>query len=91
LTSPNQDGEEEEEGGEGGTPANETCEQNSGTSKLSPGLMETPHTLKARSRTLSSISAKPSTMPASLAVKRPPKGLGNSHGAVPMAAQQRCP
>ena len=40
ATSPNQDGE----GGEGGgTPVTETCEQNSGTIKLSPGLSETPH------------------------------------------------
>ena len=44
LTSPNQDGEGGGTGGggEGGKPASETCEQNSGTIKLSPGLTETP-------------------------------------------------
>lgn len=44
-TSPNQDGEGggTEGGGEGGTPANEICEQSSGTIKLSPGLTGTPH------------------------------------------------
>jgi hypothetical protein len=39
LTSPNEDGE----GAGGGTLAAETCEANSGTIKLSPGLSETPH------------------------------------------------
>ncbi len=46
VTSPNQDGEGGGVGGGGdggGTPATETCEQNSGTIKLSPGLTETPH------------------------------------------------
>jgi hypothetical protein len=37
LTSPNGDG------GGGGVAGPETCEQNSGTIKLSPGLSETPH------------------------------------------------
>ncbi len=39
VTSPNEDGEG---GGGGGGTAGETCEQNSGTIKLSPGLSETP-------------------------------------------------
>jgi hypothetical protein len=39
VTSPNADGEG---GGGGGAPGAETCEQNSGTIKLSPGLSETP-------------------------------------------------
>ena len=45
VTSPNQDGEGGGVGGGGGggTPTAETCEQNSGTIKLSPGLTETPH------------------------------------------------
>lgn len=50
VTSPNEDGETG--GGEGGTPTSETCEQNSGSIKLSPGLSETPHvqniTIKGR-------------------------------------------
>lgn len=36
VTSPNEDGE-----GGGGTPTTESCQQNSGTIKLSPGLTET--------------------------------------------------
>jgi hypothetical protein len=36
VTSPNEDG------GGGGVPGTETCEQNSGTIKLTPGLSETP-------------------------------------------------
>lgn len=45
LTSPNQDGEGGATGGggEGGTPGSESCQQNSGTITLSPGLTETPH------------------------------------------------
>lgn len=39
VTSPNEDGVG---GGGGGGTAGETCEQNSGTIKLSPGLSETP-------------------------------------------------
>jgi hypothetical protein len=42
VTSPNEDGETGGGGG-GGTPTAETCQQNSGTIKLSPGLTETPH------------------------------------------------
>jgi hypothetical protein len=42
ITSPNQDGEGGGVGG-GGTPGTESCAQNSGTIKLSPGLTETPH------------------------------------------------
>jgi hypothetical protein len=41
VTSPNEDGVGGGGGGGGGT-AGETCEQNSGTIKLSPGLSETP-------------------------------------------------
>ncbi len=41
VTSPNEDGEGG--GGEGGGTTGLTCEQNSGTIKLSPGLSETPH------------------------------------------------
>ncbi len=41
VTSPNEDGQGGGGGGGGGT-AGETCEQNSGTIKLSPGLSETP-------------------------------------------------
>ncbi len=43
VTSPNEDGEGGGGGGGGGgAPGTETCEQNSGTIKLSPGLSETP-------------------------------------------------
>lgn len=39
VKSPNEDGE----AGKEGSPTAETCEQDSGTIKLSPGLTETPH------------------------------------------------